>query len=80
MELETSTIVIIAVVALAILIVCLYFFYRYVFSIERQLWNQKQTIELLLRLVEKQEGNSEHLDYIRAANNNPEANISLRGL
>lgn len=63
------------VILLAILIALLAFnviFLRFAFRIKRQLWNQKQTIRLLLILVEEKTGgkHSDELEQIKRINNN----------
>lgn len=50
--------------------VVLYFFLRFVFSMKRQLWNQKQTMILLIKMAEKSGSitNSEANELITASN------------
>lgn len=39
--------------ALGIVVAIAYYFWRWIFSIKRQLWNQKQQINLLIKIAEK---------------------------
>jgi uncharacterized membrane protein required for colicin V production len=41
------------VIALILVPVISYFFWRWIFAVKRQLWNQKQQINLLLKIAEK---------------------------
>lgn len=49
-----------------------YYFYRWIFSINRQLWNQRQQINILLKIAEKLgvDSNDSELMTIRYENNN----------
>ena len=47
------TYIIIFGIGLIIFLSIAYYFYRWIFSIKRQLWNQKQQINLLLKIAEK---------------------------
>lgn len=40
-------------ILLILLLVISYFWYRFVFSIKRQLWNQKQTLNILIKIAQK---------------------------
>lgn len=64
--------IIIGVFALIFLIAIIYYFYRWIFSIKRQLWNQKQQINLLVRIAEKLgvDENDDQLQSIKELNNN----------
>lgn len=48
-----STYIILAVIALILFFVISYFWYRFIFSMKRQLWNQKQTLIILIKIAEK---------------------------
>jgi hypothetical protein len=50
---DISNYIAIAVIAIAIFLAIAYYFYRWIFSIKRQLWNQKQQINLLIKIAEK---------------------------
>lgn len=50
---ETSTWVIVSIVTLVLFITLSYFFFRFIFSMKRQLWNQKQQINLLIMIAEQ---------------------------
>lgn len=65
--------IILWVVGIAVSIGIAYFFTRWVFSIKRQLWNQKQQINLLVRIAKKLgvDENDEQLKAIIESNNNP---------
>lgn len=76
MESQTA-IIVLGGIGFIVLLVLVYYFTRFIFSIKRQLWNQKQTIELLLMLVEKQCGVTDLTSTIRERNNNPNAEIDL---
>jgi hypothetical protein len=41
------------IIALILIPVISYYFWRWIFSVKRQLWNQKQQINLLLKIAEK---------------------------
>lgn len=58
------------VIALSVLIVIYYFVTRWIFSIRRQLWNQKQQINLLVKIA-RQLGvtDVEELSMIQEKNN-----------
>lgn len=43
----------IAIVAVGLFFAISYFWYRFVFSIKRQLWNQKQMLIILIKIAEK---------------------------
>jgi hypothetical protein len=51
----------IAVISIGIFLAIAYYLYRWIFSIKRQLWNQKQQINLLIKIAEKL-GASEDFD------------------
>jgi len=40
-------------IGIIVLLGIAYYFYRWIFSIKRQLWNQKQQINLLIKIAEK---------------------------
>lgn len=71
---ELSTIIIIIGISIVIWLIVSYYFLRWIFSIKRQLWNQKQTINILIRIAEKlgiDEYDSQLRD-IHYKNNNPD--------
>lgn len=64
-NIDTSTILLYGVIALAILITAAYFGYRWIFSINRQLWNQRQQISLLIKIAEKLGVSEDDLHYTK---------------
>lgn len=48
-----STYLIFGAIALILFLVISYFWYRFVFSMKRQLWNQRMIVFLLARLAQK---------------------------
>jgi hypothetical protein len=59
-------------IALIILLAVSYFFWRWIFALKRQLWNQKQQINLLLKIAEKLgvDMQDSEILHIRYGNNN----------
>ena len=59
------------VIAVILIPVISYFFWRWIFSVKRQLWNQKQQINLLLKIAEKLgvDTNDSEIKTIRYHNN-----------
>lgn len=47
-----------------------YYLYRWIFSIERQLWNQKMQIELLIIIAEKLGADTNNEDFQRLKQSN----------
>lgn len=43
----------IIIVAIVLFFAISYFWYRFIFSMKRQLWNQKQTLLILIKIAEK---------------------------
>ena len=66
------TYVIIAGIALIIVLAISYYLWRWIFSIKRQLWNQKQQINILLKIAEKLgvDMNGSEVSAINYKNNN----------
>lgn len=58
----------VAAVAVSLIIAIYYYLLRWVFSMKRQLWNQKAQINLLIKIAEKL-GVQEELSDIKARNN-----------
>ncbi len=67
---EFATYILLFFVAVAILAIN-YFFIRWVFDIKKQLWNQKQQINLLIKIAEKLgvDRYNDGLDEIQRKNN-----------
>jgi|GEM_PF-5792146 len=53
------------------LVAAFYYFNRWVFSMKRQLWNQKQQIRLLIMIAEKLGVPSSETSVIKEKNDNP---------
>ncbi len=53
MQIDTSTLVIYVMLAIVVLLAISYFLFRWIFSMKRQLWNQRQQITLLIKIAEK---------------------------
>jgi hypothetical protein len=53
MQIDTSTLVIYILLAIVVLLAISYFLFRWIFSMKRQLWNQRQQITLLIKIAEK---------------------------
>jgi hypothetical protein len=72
MEGIETTWLLIIVAGIALWIVVTYYLLRFVFSIKRQLWNQRQQINILIRIAEKLGVNTddEQLSNIQTRNNN----------
>jgi len=51
---DTAPLIVIIIVGLALWIAICYFGFRWIFSLKRQLWNQRQTLKLLIMIAEKQ--------------------------
>jgi hypothetical protein len=51
---DTAPLIVIIIVGLALWIAMCNFGFRWIFSLKRQLWNQRQTLKLLIMIAEKQ--------------------------
>lgn len=60
---------ILLLIGLIIVVAISYFFFRWVFSMKRQLWNQKAQINVLLKIADKLGVPSDEVDIIREKNN-----------
>lgn len=69
----TATWVIIIGLAIIAEIIITYYLFRWIFSVKRQLWNQRQTINVLIRIAKKLgiDEYDEQLQDIGMRNNNP---------
>lgn len=59
-------------IGLIIFIWILYYFYRWIFSIKRQLWNQRQQLNILIGIAKKLEIDEDNLNEIYEMNNHGE--------
>lgn len=66
---ENETLLWISLIALILGIVVMYFLFRWIFEIQRQLWNQKTTIDILIKIAEKQGVDSDFLSTVQEKNN-----------
>jgi len=57
------------IIGLGLFLALSYYFTRWIFSIKRQLWNQKQIINLLIKLNRKNGMPDDELDTIEQKNN-----------
>ena len=68
---DPGTLFLIAAFALAGSVAITYFLWRWVLSIKRQLWNQQQMINILIKIAEKNGVSPDELSIIQEKNNNP---------
>ena len=73
LEMEAGPFIFLSAMAIGVTIVILYFFLRWVFDVKRQLWNQKQQINLLIKIALKlgANENDDQLSTIWDQNNKP---------
>ncbi|HEU4576488.1 MAG TPA: hypothetical protein VFS36_15915 [Chitinophagaceae bacterium] len=70
---ETSSLVMLILFSFIFSITLCYVLFRWIFSIKRQLWNQKQQINLLIKIAEKLGVPKEEVELIENKNNNKNA-------
>ena len=68
---ETPTLLFIIFISLVLLLAISYFLFRWIFSIKRQLWNQKVQISVLIKIATKLGVPHSEIDLIETFNNNP---------
>jgi uncharacterized membrane protein YdjX (TVP38/TMEM64 family) len=66
---ENETLLWISLIALLLGIAIMYFLFRWIFEIQRQLWNQKTVIDLLIKIAEKHGVDSDFLSNVQEKNN-----------
>lgn len=71
---ETEKYLVFGAIGLVAMLVLYFFITRWVFSMKRQLWNQKQQINLLVKIAQ-QLGVKEDLSAIEEKNNNSEDHL-----
>lgn len=57
------------IIPLAVTLIIVYLFIVFAFRIKRQLWNQQQTINLLIQIAKKLGASGEEIDLIERKNN-----------
>jgi uncharacterized membrane protein required for colicin V production len=53
LEMEAGPFIFLSAIAIGVIIIIFYFFLRWIFEIKKQLWNQKQQINLLILIAMK---------------------------
>lgn len=65
MEDNTGMYLVFGIIGLILAIVVMYNLYRWIFSVKRQLWNQKMQIELLIIIAEKLGADTNNDDFTK---------------